>query len=472
MYAIAESICERTVTSIVKSVHLEDFRCFHGKHTIDLAPITLLVGENSCGKTSFLALIRALSSLVQRVGTGYPINGSAAFSGPPFDLGSFFEIAHHRGSRGGRATKFTVGVGLSGQTRGEQSSLDVTDYIYRFEERRSMPSLRSCRISSMDNFIEIEREKERIIEFCFGNSESRLQWIPVEIVQDRGIEISMFQVLLLPSGIKNGLQYESDFGTITRLMGPDLTRGELQDIARLGNMCREFSAQNVVSIAPVRSQPKRTYDPAQIELNPEGDHIPMLLANLSFSSKKVWAKTKKALEEFGKQSGLFDELDVKHFGTKGSGPFQIQVRKFGKNLMGPKRNIVDMGYGISQILPIVAQLIITKRPSVFLVQQPEVHLHPSAEAALASYLCSRGKKGHQLIVETHGKYLIDRIRMAVQEKDTGVSPDDVMILYFERKGIGVAIHSITIDSQGNLHGEPPSYGSFFMKEMKRSLGLF
>ena len=459
------------MTSIVKSLHLEDFRCFHGKHTVDLAPITLLVGENSCGKTSFLALIRALSSLVQRVSTGYPINGSSAFSCPPFDLGSFFEIAHHRGGKGGRATKFTVGVGLNGQTKEETDSLDLTNYIYRFEERKSMPSLRSCRISSVDNFTEIERDKEGIHDFYFGNSESRFQWIPVEILQERGIEIGMFQMLLLHSGMKNELQYESELGTIQRLSGSNLTRDELQNIASLGNMSREFSAQNVVSIAPVRSQPKRTYDPAQIESDPEGDHIPMLLANLSFSSRKLWKRTKKSLEDFGKQSGLFDELDVKHFGTKGSGPFQIQVRKFGKGLKGPKRNIVDMGYGISQILPIVAQLIITKRPSVFLVQQPEVHLHPSAEAALASYLCSRGKKGHQLIVETHGKYLIDRIRMAVQEKDTGVSPSDVMILYFERKGIGVAIHSITIDSQGNLQGEPPSYGSFFIKEMHRSLGL-
>lgn len=402
---------------------------------------------------------------------GGPINGPSVFSCPPFDLGSFSEIAHHRGGRGRTATEFSVGVGLNGSTKEETDSLHVTDYLYQFRQSKNMPNLRSYQISSMNNFIEIERNKEGTLDFYFGNSKSRFQWVPVDIVQQRGVGISVLQVLLLDLGIKNKLEHGSSLGTIKHLSGPVPTTEELQNIANLGQIIQGFFAPSVVSIAPVRSQPRRTYDPAQIESDPEGDHIPMLLANLSISSTGIWKRTKTSLEEFGKQSGLFDELDVKHFGTPGSGPFQIQVRKFGKKLKGPKRNIVDMGYGISQVLPIVAQLIITKRPSVFLVQQPEIHLHPSAEAALASYLCSRGKKGHQLIVETHGEYLIDRVRMAVQEKGTGVRPDDVMILYFERKEIGVAIHSITIDSLGNLHGEPPSYGSFFMKEMRRSLGI-
>ena len=80
-------------------IRLRDYRCFREDQTARLAPLTLLVGENSTGKTSFLAIIRALWDL----GYGYRIPD---FKEDPYDLGSFDEIAHFRGGRGGRAETF------------------------------------------------------------------------------------------------------------------------------------------------------------------------------------------------------------------------------------------------------------------------------------------------------------------------------------------------------------------------------
>ena len=80
-------------------IRLRDFRCFREDQTARLAPLTLLVGENSTGKTSFLAMLRALWDL----GYGYKLPD---FKEEPYDLGSFDEIAHYRGGRGGRAETF------------------------------------------------------------------------------------------------------------------------------------------------------------------------------------------------------------------------------------------------------------------------------------------------------------------------------------------------------------------------------
>ena len=84
------------------SITLENYRCFREKQTVRLAPLTLLVGENSTGKTSFLALIRALWVLAY--GDIVP-----DFKEPPYDLGAFGDIAHNRGARGGRASSFEAG---------------------------------------------------------------------------------------------------------------------------------------------------------------------------------------------------------------------------------------------------------------------------------------------------------------------------------------------------------------------------
>ena len=82
----------------MNKITLENFRCFR-KAEARLAPLTLLVGENSTGKTSFMAMIRAL----QDVAFGKFVPN---FKEEPYDLGSFDEIAHHRGSRGSRAASF------------------------------------------------------------------------------------------------------------------------------------------------------------------------------------------------------------------------------------------------------------------------------------------------------------------------------------------------------------------------------
>ena len=96
--------------------------------------------------------------------------------------------------------------------------------------------------------------------------------------------------------------------------------------------------------------------------------------------------------------------------TDDAAPFQIHVRKFGKILKGNRRNLIDVGYGVSQVLPLLTEMLRPNAPSMFLLQQPEVHLHPSAQAALGSLFCSIAGPDRQLVVETHSDYIIDRVR--------------------------------------------------------------
>ena len=130
-----------------------------------------------------------------------------------------------------------------------------------------------------------------------------------------------------------------------------------------------------------------------------------------------------------------------------------------------------MGYGVSQVLPVIIELLRKDAPPVFLLQQPEVHLHPSAQAALGSLFCEVASLRQQLIVETHSDHILDRIRMDVRDRKGSLKPDDVSILFFERKGLDVQIHSLRLDEHGNVLDAPPNYRRFFMKEQERSLGI-
>jgi predicted ATPase len=170
------------------------------------------------------------------------------------------------------------------------------------------------------------------------------------------------------------------------------------------------------------------------------------------------------LTRFGEASGLFKEVNVKLLG-KSSDPFQLQV-----TVAGPASNLIDVGYGVSQALPILVDCLDDNK-KMFLMQQPEVHLHPKAQAQLGSFLGYLAvKQNKQFLVETHSDHLVDRVVMDVRDGKHGLKPKDVRILYFERKRNYVNVHPMEIDEAGNLIGAPPGYRRFFLDEEKRFIG--
>ena len=213
--------------------------------------------------------------------------------------------------------------------------------------------------------------------------------------------------------------------------------------------------------------PKRTYDPSRPFQDPEGEYIPTLLANMSRYAPDEWQNLKGALEEFGKASGLFNEITVERLGNGEGAPFQLQVRKSNGRLKGRWRNLIDVGYGVSQTLPILIELLREGHANMFLLQQPEVHLHPMAQAALGSLFCQLASWDRQIIVETHSDYILDRVRMDLRDKKTDLKPEDISILYFEPLGQEVKIHSMNLDKSGNLVDPPLGYRQFFMDEVNR-----
>ena len=98
-----------------------------------------------------------------------------------------------------------------------------------------------------------------------------------------------------------------------------------------------------------------------------------------------------------------------------------------------------------------------------------MHLHPSAQATLGSLFCQVAGPEGQLIVETHSDHLMDRMRMDVRDGVSGLKSEGVSILFFERRGLDVWIHSLRIDKKGNVLDAPDGYRQFFMEKVTRSL---
>ena len=457
----------------MNQVTLENFRCFRDEQQARLAPLTLLVGENSTGKTSFLALLRALWDAAYR-------EMIPDFKEAPYDLGSFDEIAHYRGGRGGRAQSFRAGFDAVPNFVGPRKKAAKSDRPpYRFEvtfgRRGTAPAPAGWFFEHKDVRVAIRVADDASMEIRYRIGSGEWSWSAPARPDARFLaRYDLFppRFAFFIFREEDNVQPVGDSASVTG-----------DDVARLEELISEFDADFLhgdrpFASAPVRSRPRRTYDPSRPAHDPEGETIPMYLSTAFFENRKSWNALKEALESFGQEAGLFDEIAVKPLGKRGSEPFQMHVRKFAGRARGPWRNLIDVGYGVSQVLPVITELFRDSETPMFLLQQPEVHLHPSAQAALGSLFCRiAGKqrriagRRRQLVIETHSDHLLDRVRMDVRDGKGELKPDDVSILFFERGNLDVRIHSLRLDEEGNVLGAPPSYRRFFMEETKRSLRL-
>ena len=456
---------------------MRNFRCFREEQTARLAPLTLLVGENSTGKTSFLAMLRALWDAMYQ--TSVP-----DFKEEPYDLGSFDEIAYHQGGRGGRADTFEAGFDFTPRhKKGTANRVDGSRFEVTFGRIGTIPIPVRRYLASGGAWIEEYLEQVQPMQLRFGTPKGAWQL-------QEGIDRSPF----LGSGRHLMLSFfvalRHFWGTVEnresrawliRLQGSKLPAEEdwemIERLAYTPEMRgspysepRPYADQRPYASAPVRSKPLRTYDPWHSTQDSEGDYVPMYLASLYSEDKTKWNAEARA-RKIRQRCGSFDEIAVRQLGKNETGTFSDPGQKIREGAKGPHRNLMDVGYGVSQVLPVITEMLRRDAPPTFLLQQPEVHLHPSAQAALGSLFCQVAGPQRQLVVETHSDHLLDRVRMDVRDGTTGLRPEDVSILFFERGDLDVRIHSLRLDKEGNVLDAPQSYRQFFMEETQRSLRL-
>ena len=444
----------------MNEVTLENYRCFRQRQSARLAPLTLLVGDNSTGKTSFLALIRALWDAA--FGDRLP-----DFKESPYDLGSFDEIVSSGSDEEGSRLTFKAGFRAEApRTRSRRRrNPHATGFTVDFIKKGSAPFPALRRLERSGYWVGDSVKPDGYV-LQFGKTLNRedvaTSRMPRYWRQGHGIPFTPFEVAT------NILLHELRTETKDQSFPQEADRKALLRFIRL------FRAQSPrpFATAPVRSRPRRSYDPAAPRRDSEGDYIPMYLAHLLRNDESQWEELKTSIESFGSRAGLFAGIRVRQLGTLDGDPFQIQVKRPAADGRAASfHNLVDVGYGVSQVLPIITELFRPGAAQILLLQQPEVHLHPSAQAALGTLFCEAATGGRQLIVETHSDHLIDRVRMDVRDSETRLHADDVSLLFFERRDPDVRIHSLRFDDEGNIIGAPEGYRRFFMEETHR-IGRF
>ncbi|MCB9139699.1 MAG: AAA family ATPase [Caldilineaceae bacterium] len=510
----------------VTAFRLQNFMGFEDTDWIDLSNINLLFGNNSAGKS---AIIRALLLLQQSIATWRPtdINGrqerrqdSLVFSEPNgHDLGSFREVIRDHDTN--RAMKFSFrhqfslaenreihryfdGFLATLQLLGIVAS-DLDPDAYQFEtvmldtelsyRLQSIGDQKQIALSafglyrSTDNWDILEAELDessgewRFESSTFGIHDPSFAWPSLRFVT----RSSFFPLLDAPEGglpqprrADYGLGanfsayvYEIRDNPVTVDASSELlkeTGDTLTAFQTLLNFTLRDDIHRFVAfsyLGPVRPEPQRYIRAIQ---------RPAIVSNPSLEDVlRLWLDA-KADVILGERLAQFNDWLEKAFGLhfyfrpvdRHNQVFEFIV----KDSTGLESNLADVGFGISQLLPILIHAACGDEMNLLIIEQPELHLHPSGQADLADMLikasCDNAMK---FFIETHSEHLLLRIRRRIAENTAGISDDvnlncclsdesiAVYFVYLDKNRQSIC-KSVKIDSFGKMSGVSEFRGFF------------
>lgn len=216
-------------------------------------------------------------------------------------------------------------------------------------------------------------------------------------------------------------------------------------------------------IGPMRAMPESFYQ-FDRRLQSSGGHFATMMDDFASAPNK--AKSTRSIKKFGRQSGLFENFRVQRLtGVVDNPPLAAIVTRAGKDFM-----LNQVGIGVSQVAPILAETQARVQGFVssdlILVEQPELHLHPIAQAALGEYIWDMSSLGMKFVLETHSDFLIDRYRSMIRDKK-GKSGASIIYCYSESDGNHY--QKIDISDDGKLIDAPKRYSQFFLSEFTRTM---
>ena len=172
---------------------------------------------------------------------------------------------------------------------------------------------------------------------------------------------------------------------------------------------------NTIHLPGLRGNPERIY-----KLTSIGPLYPGTFENYAASVIHEWQQTKdKRLKTLGDALhtlGLTEQVGTKKIGDVG---IELQVGRLGSTNIDDRDmvNIADVGFGVSQVLPVLVAVIAAEPGCLVYLEQPELHLHPRAQIALAQVLADAAKRGVRVVAEAHSSLLLLGIQTLVAEGD-------------------------------------------------------
>lgn len=436
-------------------VRWQNFKGFVDTGWRKIKPITILIGPNNSGKTSFIDPFLLMNQTITSIDPSSPL----IIRGRLYDGGNIKELVNNYDL----SKNFTFGFKYHVHTPDKKlgkigqyppGAVDVTFGVNNETDREVFVKNETVYDIYHRPFFRLTRNHAGNYLYK-GIAPSKMNPREVEAIK----KSNPVNFLFSPNSLLSSL---------SRLSTPDDAKYKSAKFTQqFSNLLQVLSfsfsqARNVLAdssyIGPIRENPKRFYELKNENFRSVGSRG----ENFADLLKKNHKLIEKELNEWVKKFEFGDKLELIPLSKT------IYSIIFRNNNEEVYTNIANAGFGASQILPLIVQALVSVENSLTIAEQPEIHLNPRLQGLLADLFAYMVKKGQRVIVETHSEHLLLRLRTLLAYK--AIDPDDIAV-YFIEKNMGIStIKEINIEGNGSIKPAEWPKG-FFADTLKESLAL-
>ena len=421
----------------ITEIAVQGFKSLYDEQRIAVRPLTILAGANSSGKSS---IMQPLLMMKQTLDAAYD-PGPLKLDGPNVHFTSAEQFLS--GLRAGDASdRFTVVLVVAGGAK-------IATTFSKQPDRR-------IELIEMVAFSQGDKGEKRAYVIRPGMSHKEIALVASDILERIHDKYNLVY----------SIDRERCFLNITGKQ----RKGDLSGVTFAFNPFQHFfeaAARGTIHVPRLRGEAERTYRATAV-----GPTFPGTFENYVASVIRHWQVTEDGhLRELGEDLemlGLTWKVEAKQLDDV---HIELRVGRLPERKRGGARDLVslaDVGFGVSQVLPVIVALLTADPGQLVYVEQPELHLHPKAQVALAKLLADAAKRGVRVVVETHSSLLLLGVQTLVAEGK--LSPGKVILHWFKRGDDGATtVTSANLDEAGAFGDWPEDFGDVELKSESRYL---
>lgn len=442
---------------MITSLSVKNFKSWESLEKIRFSKLTGFFGSNSSGKTSLIQLLLMLKQTVQSSDRTQVLDFGN--ENKYVDIGTFQDLIFNHDTK--RKFEFGISWDLNEKLRLQIDS-DRTQVIHNLSFNSSISQTKKGTLyvnefnyGLNEGKIRIQRQPKEKYKLAFEKNES--------VKTKFDFKRTIGRVWQLP-------EPEKFYGFPNQIKSYYQNADFLPDLQL--KLEREF--QNIYYLGPLRDYPKRQYiwsgsQPEDMGIRGEKSIEAILVSRVRGTKiSPGYKKRKKTLEEFIaiwlKELGLIHSFRVQEL-VEGQNLYQVLVRK---NKSSPEVLITEVGFGVSQILPVITLCFYAKEGSTIIIEQPEIHLHPKVQAGLADVLIEAIRiKNIQIILESHSEHLLKRLQRRIAEEK--FSNEDAALYFCDSKNGHSEISELELDLFGTIKNWPKEFFGDEMGEIAETI---
>lgn len=432
---------------MITSLQITNFKSWLDTGQIKLSNISGIFGTNSSGKSSILQFLLMLKETVESQDRAQVLDFGGDAERNYVNLGSFRDVLHKGNSAQADSLSFEITWTLP-------ENLTIYNPISNKEILFTIESLSFSAEVNQSNVGPIVNQF--VYRFTYKNN---TYTFGMKLLEDDAYYLISNGYTFQP------LQDDSLMWTPIKFYGfPNQLYTMYQNAGFLNKFNAAFESliESLYYLAPLREYPKRQYiwgGSKPSDLGRRGEYVVnALLASRSMSRirRGKGIGNSFTVEQYVgywlKELGLVEDFSVKRIAPD-KNSYELLIRQFNSS---SEVLISEVGFGVSQVLPVLAICYYVPEGSTILLEQPEIHLHPSVQAGLADVFIDAVKKRNiQIILESHSEHLLLRLQRRMSEET--IAPEKITLSFCERKeneSINVPLH---LDKFGNITNWPTGF---------------